>query len=233
MDEDQLPDCLGCCDESSRHKAVFPKDKGKDGGCRTESPVGLYTDRTQWCQACWKYRDPFDRFHLLYGQRLRNFSRGVLDHLPPGLREAAADDVTAEALEALWKQREKLNTPERAMYRMAKRIAWRRFPLEPKEAPADPSETQEAVEDLTDELIDLLLLEEEFAKLPEKTQQYLYEHKALGKTAEEVAASYGVRKSTVTQSARRGLAALRPAFDYFRYLAAIAELVRSIIHWLT
>jgi len=54
-------------------------------------------------------------------------------------------------------------------------------------------------------------LEEELAKLPEKTRQHLYEHKALGKTAEEVAASYGVRKSTVTESARRGLASLRPA----------------------
>lgn len=76
-------------------------------------------------------------------------------------------------------------------------------------------------------------MEEELAKLPEKTRQHLYEHKALGKTAEEVAASYGVRKSTVTESARRGLASLRPAFDYLRYLAAIAELVRSIIHWLS
>ncbi|WSQ15101.1 hypothetical protein OG604_49510 [Streptomyces sp. NBC_01231] len=118
------------------------------------------------------------------------------------------------------------------MYRMAKRMAWRRFPLEPKETPADPSETEEAAEDLTDELVDLLLLEEDLAQLPEKTRQYLYEHKALGRTADEVAASYGVCKSTVPESARRGLAALRPAFDYLRYLAAIAELVRSIIHWL-
>ncbi|MFJ8787058.1 MULTISPECIES: RNA polymerase sigma factor [Streptomyces] len=233
MDEDQSPDCLGCCDELSRQKVVFPKDKDQDGDSRAESPVGLYTDRAQWCPTCWKYREPFDRFHLLYGQRLRNYSRGVLNHLPSGLRQTAADDVTAEALEALWKQREKLKVPERAMYRMAKRMAWRRFPLEPKETPAEPSEAEEAAEDLIDELVDLLILEEELAKLPEKTRQYLYEHKALGKTAEEVAASYGVRKSTVTESARRGLAALRPAFDYLRYLAAIAELVRSIVHWLS
>ncbi|MEW2402526.1 hypothetical protein [Streptomyces sp. NPDC046862] len=49
----------------------------------------------------------------------------------------------------------------------------------------------------------------------------------------EAAASYGVRKSTATQSARSGLAALRPAFDHLRCLGAIAELVRSITHWLS
>src|SRR4051794_14377974 len=55
VDEDQSPDCLGCCDELSRQKVVFPKDKDQDGDSRAESPVGLYTDRAQWCPTCWKY----------------------------------------------------------------------------------------------------------------------------------------------------------------------------------
>lgn len=33
-----------------------------------------------------------------------------------------------------------------------------------------------------------------------------------------------MRKNTVTESVRRSLAALRPAFDYLHYLAATAEL---------
>ncbi|MGF0177258.1 RNA polymerase sigma factor [Streptomyces sp. Marseille-Q5077] len=229
MNEDKSPDCLGCSDESSRQRVVFPTDL--DGGSRTESPVGLYVDSTRWCQPCWIYRDPFDRFHLLYGRRLRNYARGKLSHVPSGMREMAVDDVIAEAMQALWRQREKLKAPERAMYRMVKRMALRRFPLDPKEIPADLFEAEEAAEDPTDELVDRLLLEDELAKLPEKTRRYLYEHKALGKTAEEVAADHGVAKGTVTQSARRGLEAIRPAFAHIQFAGAMLGLVRVIIEW--
>ncbi|WP_445521375.1 RNA polymerase sigma factor [Streptomyces sp. NEAU-174] len=231
MNEDVSPDCLGCSDEPSRQEAVFPKDPG--GDTRTESPVGLYTDPARWCRPCWSHRDPFDRFHLLYGRRLRSYTLRILGHLPLGQREMAVDDVTAEVMEALWKQREKLMVPERAMYRMAKRMAWKRFPIDPKEVPADLLEAEEGAEDPIDALVDRILLEEEFAKLPEKTRHYLYEHQALGKTAEEVAASYGVAKGTVTQSARRGLEAMRPAFQYFSLARAIADvIIRWICHLL-
>ncbi|SFX01333.1 RNA polymerase sigma factor, sigma-70 family [Streptomyces atratus] len=125
--------------------------------------------------------------------------------LRSGQREMAVDEVMAEAMEALWKQRKTLKTPERAMYRMAERMAWRRFPHDPREAPADLLETEKAMEDPIDALVDRILVEEELAKLPEKTRQYLYDHKALGKTAEKVAADYGVPKGTVTQNVRRSL----------------------------
>jgi DNA-directed RNA polymerase specialized sigma24 family protein len=143
----------------------------------------------------------------------------------------AVDDVTAEALEALWRQREKLRVPERAMYRMAQRMAWARFPSDPKETPADLLEGEEDTEDPINALVDRLLLEDELAKLPRKTRQYLWEHKGLGKTAEEVAADHGVSKGTVTQSARRGLAAVRPTIDYLRFGAALYELLRLLVHW--
>jgi DNA-directed RNA polymerase specialized sigma24 family protein len=227
VDEYQLPDCLGCSGESHRQAVVFPNDPV--GDTRTESPVVLYTDRIWWCQPCWVYRDPLERFVLLYGRRLRNCTCGKLSYLPSSQREMAVDEVMAEAMEALWRQRETLETPERAMYAMAKRMAWRRFPLDPKETPTDLLETEEDAEDPIDALVDRILLEEELAKLPEKTRQYLYDHKALGETAESVAADYGVSKGTVTQSSRRGLDKMRPAFDYLRFIAILLELIR----WLT
>ncbi|MEU7206118.1 sigma-70 family RNA polymerase sigma factor [Streptomyces sp. NPDC045470] len=227
MDEYQSPDCLGCSDESHRQAVVFPNDP--IGDTRTESPTGLYTERSWWCQPCWVYRDPLERFHLLYGRRLRNYTCRKLSYLPSSQREAAVDEVMAEAMEALWRQRETLKTPERAMYAMAKRMARRRFPLDPKEIPTDLLETEEDAQDPIDALVDRILLEEELDKLPEKTRQYLYDHKALGETAESVAADYGVSKGTVTQSARRGLDTMRPAFDYLRFLAVLLELIRQLI----
>ncbi|WP_327230662.1 sigma-70 family RNA polymerase sigma factor [Streptomyces murinus] len=231
MNKDQLPDCLGCSDESSRRAVVFPN--APVGDTRTESPIGLYADRAWWCRPCWTYQDPFDRFHLLYGQRLRSYTRKKLSHLSFGQREGAVDEILAEAMEALWKQRETLKKPERAMYRMVERMVWRRFPLDQKEAPAPLLGIEEITEDPIDALVDRILVEEELAKLPEKERRYLYEHKALGETAQHVAAYYGVSKGTVTQSVRRGLEKMRPAFKYMRFLPGLMEFVRMTTHWLS
>ncbi|MER5587206.1 hypothetical protein ABT090_36980 [Streptomyces asoensis] len=160
---------------------------------------------------------------------MRSYVRGTLSRLPRGLRASAADDVAADALEALCRRRERIAAPERAMYRVARRLAWGRFPLDPREAPAGLLETEEAAEDATDALVDRLVLEEEFAKLPQKTRRCLCEHKALGRTAEEAADDCGAAKGTVTQSARRGLEAVHPAFDCVRLLEAVAGFVRRIV----
>ncbi|MFJ9473009.1 RNA polymerase sigma factor [Streptomyces caniferus] len=144
MNEDQMPDCLGCSDEPSRQAVVFPN--GPAGDARADSPTGLYADRARWCQPCWVYRDPFHRFHLLYSRRLRSYIGGTLRHLPFGQRETAVDEVAAEAMAVLWEKREKLNKPERAMYRVAKWTAWRRHPLERKETPADLEKMRPAFE---------------------------------------------------------------------------------------
>ncbi|GHB67431.1 hypothetical protein GCM10010331_64180 [Streptomyces xanthochromogenes] len=230
VNEDQMPDCLGCSDEPSRQAVVFPT--GPAGDARADSPTGLYADRALWCQPCWVYQGPFDRFHLLYSRRLRRYIGGTLRHLPFEQRERAVDEVAAETMAVLWEKREKLKKPERAMYQVAKRTAWRRYPLERKETPADLAEIEEATEDPIDALVDRILLEEELAKLPEKERRYLYEHKALGETAQSVADDYGVAKGTVTQSTRRGLEKMRPAFEYIRFFTALAEVVRVISHWL-
>ncbi|MGV9567136.1 hypothetical protein [Streptomyces sp. NPDC003480] len=60
----------------------------------------------------------------------------------------------------------------------------------------------------------------------EKTRWYLYEHKGLGKTAEEVASYAGVSKGTVTVSVSRGLQGLRDAFEIIRM---VLDFVRHIL----
>ncbi|MEV7676247.1 sigma-70 family RNA polymerase sigma factor [Streptomyces sp. NPDC088752] len=229
MNVDNLPYCLGCSDESDRQHVVFPT---APDGSRIETPTGLYGDQDRWCKPCWIFKGPFERFEFLYGQRLRSYTRGRLRHLPGGAREMAVDDVTSEVMEVLWRRRDRIEVPERAMYRTAFLIAQRRFPLSTKEAPMEAADMQEDVEDPMDELIDLILLEEELKKLPPRTRQYLYDHKGLGESAEDVGRRHGVKKSTVTESTRRGLEAVRPAFDYIHYVALVAEAVRWILHML-
>ncbi|WP_331718494.1 RNA polymerase sigma factor [Streptomyces virginiae] len=225
--------CLGCSDESDRLKVVFPT--AADGG-PVETPTGLYGDQDRWCRACWVYKAPFERFELLYGRRLRKYTRSRLHHLPGGAREMAVDDVSSEVMEVLWRSRDRIVLPERAMYRTALLIAKRRFPMSPKEAPIDACSAEDSIaedaEDPMDEVINLILLEEELKKLPPRTRQYLYDHKGLGESAEEVAARHGVKKSTVTESSRRGLAAVRPKFADLPHYLALGAAIRQIIEWL-
>ncbi|WP_344005834.1 RNA polymerase sigma factor [Streptomyces thermocarboxydovorans] len=211
-----MPDCLGCCEESVRRAVVFPAS--------TESPTGLYAEVDRWCSRCWAHRAEFERFHLLYSQRLTRYVFFRLRHLPYDRRTVAAEDVVGETVELLWRDRHKHRVPERIMYLIARRLAARRFPpeKEPLALGEQPEETTDPMEDAED----LVTLEEEFAKLPEKTRRYLYEHKGLDKTAEEVAAEAGVSKGTVTVSVSGGLRRLRDAFEILRM---VLDLVRHIL----
>ncbi|MEF2530007.1 RNA polymerase sigma factor [Streptomyces sp. CS62] len=229
MNSNYMPYCLGCSDESDRQQVVFPT---APDGTRTETPTGLYGDESRWCKPCWIFKDPFERFQFLYGRRLRSYTRGRLHHVPGGAREMAVDDVTSEVMEVLWRRRDRIEVPERAMYRTAFLIAQRRFPLSSKEAPIEAAAVEEGVEDPMDEVINLILLEEELKKLPPRTRQYLYDHKGLGEPAEEVATRHGVKKSTVTESTRRGIAAVRPRFTEISYYIALVQAFHQIIEWL-
>ncbi|WP_189820408.1 RNA polymerase sigma factor [Streptomyces olivaceoviridis] len=211
-----MPDCLGCCEESVRRAVVFPAG--------TESPTGLYAEADRWCSRCWVHRAEFERFHLLYSQRLTHYVFRRLRYLPYDRRRVAAEDVVGETVELLWRDRRKHRVPERVMYAIACRLAARRSPLEkePLALEEPPEETTDPMEDVED----LLTLEEEFAKLPEKTRRYLYEHKGLGKTAQEVASGAGVSKGAVTVSVSRGLRGLREAFGIIRM---VLDLIRHIL----
>ncbi|MEU1407988.1 hypothetical protein ABZ471_37680 [Streptomyces sp. NPDC005728] len=211
-----MADCLGCCEESVRRAAVFP------ASC--ESPTGLYAEADHWCSRCWAHRAEFERFHLLYSQRLTRYVSVRLRHFPYDQRTVATEDVVGETVEVLWRDRHKHLVPERVMYSIARCLVARRFPpgKEPLALEEPPEETADPLEDVAD----LVTLEGEFAKLPEKTRRYLYEHKGLGKTAEEVAAEAGVAKGTVTVSVSRGLRGLRDAFEILRM---VLDLVRHIL----
>ncbi|KOU59204.1 hypothetical protein ADK90_28200 [Streptomyces sp. XY413] len=227
-------DCLGCADESDRLAVVFPTDAD---GRPLEAPTGLYGEKDRWCSPCWVYQDPFEQFELLYGRRLRKYTRGRLYHLPGGAREMAVDDVSSEVMEVLWRRREDIVLPERAMYKTVVWITRRRFPMAPAEAPTDAVRVEEdaeedGAEDPMDEVLNRILLDEELKKLPPLTRQYLYEHKGMGESAEEVARRHGVKKSTVTESTRRGLTAMRPRFAELPFYAALVETIRQIIEWL-
>ncbi|TGZ12405.1 hypothetical protein DV517_75000 [Streptomyces sp. S816] len=210
-----MPDCLGCCEESARRAVVFPAG--------TESPTGLYAEADRWCSRCWTHRAEFERFHLLYSRRLTRYVSRRLESLPYDRRTVTVEDVVGETVELLWRDRHKHRVPERVMYPIASSLAARRFP--PEKEPVALEEPPEETTDPMEGMEDLILLEEEFAKLPEKTRRYLYEHKGLGKTAEEVASDAGVSKSTVTVTVSRGLRGLRGAFKILRM---ILDIIRYI-----
>ncbi|MFE6085997.1 RNA polymerase sigma factor [Streptomyces virginiae] len=228
MKENSLPDCLGCSDEESRLQVAFPK---AEKGNRAESPTGLWKDRTWWCRPCWTLREPYARFDLLYRRALWGHTRKRLAHLPARRREVAADDVTSQVMLTLWEKQDQIRTPERAMYRVAEYTAMRLFPYKEREEASDLLEQEESAQDPTETLVDVLVLEEELAKLSEKERKYLVEHIGLGKTAEEVASSHGVAKGTVTVSAGRALKKMRPAFEIIRY-GVVGAVMRMIIDWI-